>query len=255
MFIDYKIKNNIERMNINIFSKNYVSSTNDYLNYGYIRDQAPIIILSNNQRHSRGRRGKKWVNFQGNSLGFSLCLRFNKSLNEYFVLSHLVGISIIEACKVLGNHELTIKWPNDIMQNDKKVCGTLIENLIDSKNSFYSMIGFGFNISIPDNLINFIDGYPANLNIEKDNTSLLVGTTISVLLKNISLFEKQGFTSFQKKWNESMYAKNKNIILISKDKEITGKLIGINDKGELQIQTNDKIVNVSDINYSMRLLK
>ena len=84
MFIDYKIKNNIERMNINIFSKNYVSSTNDYLNYGYIRDQAPIIILSNNQRHSRGRRGKKWVNFQGISLGFSLCLRFNKSFNEYF---------------------------------------------------------------------------------------------------------------------------------------------------------------------------
>jgi biotin-(acetyl-CoA carboxylase) ligase len=141
------------------------------------------------------------------------------------------------------------------MQDDKKVCGTLIENLIDSKNSFYSMIGFGFNISIPDNLINFIDGYPANLNIEKGNASLLVGTTTSILLKNISLFEKQGFTSFQKKWNESMYAKNKNVILMSKDKEITGKLIGINDKGELQIQTNDKIVNVSDINYSMRLLK
>jgi biotin-(acetyl-CoA carboxylase) ligase len=117
------------------------------------------------------------------------------------------------------------------------------------------MIGFGFNISIPDNLINFIDGYPANLNIEKGNASLLVGTTTSILLKNISLFEKQGFTSFQKKWNESMYAKNKNVILMSKDKEITGKLIGINDKGELQIQTNDKIVNVSDINYSMRLLK
>ena len=254
MFIDSKIKNNIKRMGINIFSKNYVSSTNDYLNYSYIRDQAPIIVLSNNQRHPRGRRGKKWVNFQGNSLGFSLCLRFNKSLNEYFVLSHLVGISIIEACKVLGNHELTIKWPNDIMQNGKKVCGTLIENLIDGKNSFYSMIGFGFNISIPGNLINFIDGCPANLNIEKNNVDLLVGTTASILLKNISLFEKSGFMSFQKKWNESMYAKNKNVILISKDKEIAGKLLGIDNKGELQIQTNQKIINISDINYSMRLL-
>ncbi|MDA7841793.1 biotin--[acetyl-CoA-carboxylase] ligase [Gammaproteobacteria bacterium] len=254
MFIDYKIKNNIKRMGINIFSKNYVSSTNDYLNYSYIRDQTPIIILSNNQRHSRGRRGKKWVNFQGSSLGFSLCLRFNKSLNEYFVLSHLVGISIIEACKMLGNHELTIKWPNDIMQNGKKVCGTLIENLIDSKNSFYSMIGFGFNISIPDNLINFIDGYPANLNMEKNNVDLLVGTTASILLKNIALFEKSGFIPFQKKWNESMYAKNKNVILISKDKEITGELLGIDNKGELQIQTNKKIINISDINYSMRLL-
>ena len=255
MFIDYKIKNNIKRMGINVFSKNYVSSTNDYLNYGYIRDQAPIIVLSNNQRHPRGRRGKKWVNFQGSSLGFSLCLRFNKSLNEYLVLSHLVGISIIEACKALGDQTLTIKWPNDIMQDNKKVCGTLIENLIDSKNSFYSMIGFGFNISIPDSLINFIDGYPANLNIEKNNVGLLAGTTASVLLKNISLFDKSGFMPFQEIWNEYMYAKNKNVILTSKDKEVSGKLLGINIKGELQIQTNKKIVNVSDINYSMRLLK
>ena len=75
-----KIKNNIKGMGINIFSKNYVSSTNDYLNYSYIRDQAPIVVLSNNQRNPRGRRGRKWVNFQGSSLGFSLCLKFDKSL-------------------------------------------------------------------------------------------------------------------------------------------------------------------------------
>ena len=61
--------------------------------------------------------------------------------------------------------------------------------------------------------------------------------------------------SFQKKWNESMYAKNKNVILISKDKEIAGKLLGIDNKGELQIQTIQKIINISDINYSMRLLE
>jgi len=254
MFIDYKIKNNIKQMGINIFSKNHVSSTNDYLNYGYIRDQAPIIVLSNSQRHSRGRRSKKWVNFQGSSLGFSLCLRFNKSLNEYSALSHLVGISIIEACKILGNQGLTIKWPNDIMQDNKKVCGTLIENLVDSKNSFYSMIGFGFNISIPDNLMSFIDGCPANLSIEKNNVSLLAGTTASVLLKNILLFEKSGFTPFQKKWNESMYAKNRNVIFKNKNKEIIGKLLGIDNKGNLQIQVDKKIINISDINYSMRLL-
>ena len=136
---------------------------------------------------------------------------------------------------------LTIKWPNDIMQDDKKVCGTLIENLIDSKNSFYSMIGFGFNISIPDNLINFIDGYPANLNMEKNNVDLLVGTTTSILLKNISLFEKQGFTSFQKKWNESMYAKNKNVILISKDKEIYWEIAWDNMKGDCKYKQMIKL--------------
>ena len=75
MFINSIIKNNIKSNNVSYYVKNHVSSTNDYLNYGYIRDQAPIIILSNNQRHPRGRRGKKWVNFQGSSLGFSLCLK------------------------------------------------------------------------------------------------------------------------------------------------------------------------------------
>ena len=110
-----------------------------------------------------------------------------------------------------------------------------------------------FNISISDSLINFIDGYPENLKIEKNKVDLLAGTTASVLLKNISLFEKSGFISFQKKWNEYMYAKDKNVILKSSNEEVTGRLLGINNIGELQIETDEKIVNISDINYSMRV--
>ena len=162
-------------------------------------------------------------------------------------------ISIIEACEILGNKELKIKWPNAIMQGEKKVCGTLIEILVDGKKSFYSMIGFGFNISIPDSLINFIDGYPENLKIDKNKVDLLAGTIASVLLKNISLFEKSGFISFQKKWNEYMYAKDKNVILKSSNEEVPGRLLGINNIGELQIETDEKIVNILDINYSMRV--
>jgi len=254
MFINSVIKNNIKSNNISYYIKNHVSSTNDYLNYQYIRDQAPIVVLSNNQRHPRGRRGKKWVNFQGSSLGFSLCLRFNRSLQDYNVLTHLVGISIIESCKILGNQQLKIKWPNDIMQGNKKVCGTLIENLINDKQSFYSMIGFGFNISISKDLIKFIDGYPDNIDLEMDQVNLLIGTTISVLQNNITLYEKNGFDNFQKKWNEFMYAKDKNVILKCRTKEIEGKLLGINRVGELQLQTKERIESLSDINYSMRLL-
>ena len=253
MFINSTIKNHIKSNNISYYVKNHVSSTNDYLNYSYIRDQAPIVILSNNQRHPRGRRGKKWVNFQGSSLGFSLCLKFKKSPREYTVLSHLVGISIIESCEILGNQSLKIKWPNDIMQGEKKVCGILIENLLSSKQSFYSMIGFGFNISFPDNLINFIDGSPGNLNLDKKKVDLIAGTTASIFIKNITLYEKNGFENFQNKWNKHMYGRNENVTLQSKGQKISGKLIGINSIGELQIEKNGKIVNISDINYSMRI--
>ena len=166
MFINSAIRNILLKNNISFIVKNHVSSTNDYLKYSYIRDQAPIVVLSNNQRNARGRRGKKWTSLQGFSLSFSLCLNLKGQLKNYFALSHLVGISIIEACEILGNNKLKIKWPNDIMEDDKKVCGVLIENLIDGKSSFYSMIGFGFNISIPDRFINFIDGCPGNISID-----------------------------------------------------------------------------------------
>ena len=69
--------------------------------------------------------------------------------------------------------------------------------------------------------------------------------------KNIRLYEKNGFDDFKTKWNEFMYAKDKNVILTSRMKEIEGKLLGINRLGELQIQTKEKIVSLSDINYSM----
>ena len=253
MFINSSIKNNIKNKNISYYVKNHVSSTNDYLNYEYIRDQAPVIILANNQRNPRGRRGKKWVNFQGCSLGFSLCLKLNRTLSEYPVLSHIVGLSIIEACEILGNKSLKIKWPNDIMQGEKKVCGILIENLLTSKNSFYSMIGFGFNISIPSKLIHFIDGCPGNLKIDKRNIDMITGMTASVLLKNIKLFEKHGFTDLQKKWNENMYAKDRNVILNNDSNQIIGKLIGINNSGQLEIKTDKKNIILSDINYTMRL--
>ena len=253
MFINSKMIDGIKNNNISYYVKNHVSSTNDYLNYEYIRDQAPIVVLSNNQRSPRGRRGKRWVNFQGSSLGFSLCLKFNARMNDYLTLSHIAGISIIESCGVLGNSSLKIKWPNDIIQGDGKVCGILIENLLNNE-SFYSMIGFGFNISIPDNLICFIDGCPDNLDLEKKEIDLIIGTTASIFLKNISLYENHGFSIFQKKWNHYMYAKNKKVIIQGAKKKIIGELLGINNIGELQIEENNKILSISDMNHSMRII-
>ena len=106
------------------------------------------------------------------------------------------------------------------------------------------MIGFGFNISIPKNLISFIDGCPANLKLAETKSDLIIGTTTSVLLKNISLYENNGFLDFQRKWNKHMYAKDKNIILNNSEKKVTGKLLGINEFGELEIEENGKIINI-----------
>ena len=91
---------------------------------------------------------------------------------------------------------------------------------------------------------------------EKADVDLLYGLPAEVNTETKVLFIIHGASRdadrYLSMWLDA--AKDKNVILTSRMKEIEGKLLGINRLGELQIQTKEKIVSLSDINYSMRLL-
>ena len=93
---------------IRVFFKNHLSSTNDYFKYKYIKDQCPIIIITNNQRASRGRSKKIWYSFNQKSLSFSLCLKLNANQTELGKLSYLSCLATLRAFKDTTNHTLSI---------------------------------------------------------------------------------------------------------------------------------------------------
>ena len=196
MFLNQKIKNSVEDMGINVFCKNHVSSTNDYIQYQYIKDKTPILIMANNQRNPRGRRGSLWIDYQLHSLSFTLCLKLNGSVKSYENLSQIIGLSIVESCKKFGIENLKLKWPNDIMNGEKKVCGILVENILVEQNFFYSAIGIGLNISIPEKFLKIIDGNPGNLNISPQKAEKLVPEILKTILSNVSKLHKDGFNQF-----------------------------------------------------------
>ena len=207
MFIDSTIKNSIQDMGINIFLKNYVSSTNDYIQYKYIKDQTPVIIFTNNQRNPRGQRGSLWSDFQNHSLSFSLCLKIEGQITNYEKLSQIVGLSVIESCENLDINNLKLKAPNDIMLEGKKVCGILIENIIDNPDYFYSTIGVGLNLSIPNRLLNIIDGNPGNLMINSSQAGMLLRDIIKSIFRNISRLKDKGPNSFVELINNYKFIK------------------------------------------------
>ena len=196
MFLNQKIKNSVEDMCINVFCKNHVSSTNHYIQYQYIKDKTPILIMANNQRNPRGRRGSLWVDYQLHSLSFTLCLKLNGSVKSYENLSQIIGLSIVESCKKFDIENLKLKWPNDIMNGEKKVCGILVENILVEQNFFYSAIGIGLNISIPEKFLKIIDGNPGNLNISPQKAEKLVPEILKTILSNVSKLHKDGFNQF-----------------------------------------------------------
>ena len=191
MFNIQKIKDNVESMGINVYCKNHVTSTNDFVNYKYIRDQVPILVLTNNQRRPRGKRGVLWVNYNLHSFSFTLCLKLDQDTIQNDHLSQVVGMSIIETFQKYDLHDLKLKHPNDILKNGKKVGGILIENIIFDSDNIYSAIGVGLNISLPSSLLNSIDGNPGNLEISREHIEDVTPDILSQILKNLKSLEEK----------------------------------------------------------------
>ena len=145
--------------------------------------------------------------YQNHSLSFSLCLKLEGQITNYEKLSQIVGLSVIESCENLDINNLKLKAPNDIMLEGKKVCGILIENIIDNPHYFYSTIGVGLNLSIPNRLLNIIDGNPGNLMINSSQAGMLLRDIIKSIFRNISRLKDKGPNSFVELINNYKFIK------------------------------------------------
>lgn len=122
-----------------------VSSTNDVLKK-LAAEGAPegTVVIAEKQVEGRGRSGKRWVSPRG-GLWFSLLLRPKIRVHESFKLTFITSISIVNALEKVLRIKASIKWPNDILVNGKKVCGVLTETASIDKSIEYAVIGVGVN--------------------------------------------------------------------------------------------------------------
>jgi BirA family biotin operon repressor/biotin-[acetyl-CoA-carboxylase] ligase len=116
------------------------NSTNSLLKELIAKGQEPEYIYAGYQTAGRGQTGNSWESEKDKNLICSILLPPDKNL--YF-LNIAVGVAIL---RVIGE-DFTIKWPNDIYWQDKKVAGILIENAIIGNEIRYSIAGVGLNVN------------------------------------------------------------------------------------------------------------
>jgi BirA family transcriptional regulator, biotin operon repressor / biotin---[acetyl-CoA-carboxylase] ligase len=128
---------------------NEVDSTNTYLKSLLTKDNLNegYVVVTEFQKSGKGLGSNIWESESGKNLTFSLLLRPDSlKAEEMFLLSKAISLGIIDALNNIKNC-FTIKWPNDIYYQNKKVGGILIENQIQSDFIKYSVIGVGININ------------------------------------------------------------------------------------------------------------
>ncbi len=109
------------------------------------------------QTAGRGRLGRTWHSGLGDALTFSLLWRFESGLAALSGLSLAVGVAMMRALAELGVPGVGLKWPNDVLLNDGKLAGILLEAQGDMLGPSAVVIGIGLNLNVPEALRERID--------------------------------------------------------------------------------------------------
>jgi len=106
------------------------------------------VILADHQSAGRGRQGRTWYSPPGRDLLFSIILKPGASPGEVLPVTLLLSAGLCAAlAKVVAAGSFTVKWPNDILAGDRKICGLLSESSTRGNRVAYAVVGVGVNVN------------------------------------------------------------------------------------------------------------
>ena len=231
-----------------------ISSTNDYLLRKEKNKNKDIkICIAEEQTKGRGRRGKSWISPKFKNIYFSL--------NSYLKKEDLSGLSIavaLSVSKVLTkiNVMSMIKWPNDLLVGNKKICGILIET---AKVGELTKVVIGIGINVNMEYSELIDQEWTSIKLEKKQSvdrNSIITEMINQLCITLNKFEQEEFDYFLNKFTSLDLLRDKEFTLKDKPNEtFIGK--GIDNKGLLIAQNlkDQRIVKFSSGEVSLKLKK
>jgi BirA family transcriptional regulator, biotin operon repressor / biotin---[acetyl-CoA-carboxylase] ligase len=105
------------------------------------------VVIAETQTRGRGRLGRSWVSPKYKGLYFSIILRPDAQVSEVASLPLMAAVSVCEAIRRTGELEARIKWPNDILLDNKKLGGILTEMNAEFDRVIHVIIGIGINVN------------------------------------------------------------------------------------------------------------
>ncbi len=208
-----------------------IDSTNTYLKNNYNKYKDFTVIRAKTQTSGRGRFDRTWISKK--DLTFSIL--FKKSLPHHFI----APLAVNHALTNLGVNS-TIKWPNDILVDDIKISGILIERVFEGNNS-NDIVGIGINVDYREDF-NYLTKY----------IKIKIKNLLNEVLNMYKFFASLDLTELRRYYIHNSSILEKTVIF----KNRKYKVIDINDNGELIINNDKetKIVNANEIDYTTMII-
>ena len=213
-----------------------------------------LCVVAREQTAGRGRREREWVSPRDAGLYFSVILRPRLEAARWPLITLMAAVAVrdalMEACGLCAD----IKWSNDLLARDRKVCGILAE-AVETQLGRACVLGVGVNLSdraFPAELLDRATSVEAETGARPDREALLAALARRLALRYEQLQEPGGAEATLRDWSAaSTYAEGKRVRVALGDGEmIEGTTRGLEEDGALRVETRGgeiKIVRAGDV--------
>jgi BirA family biotin operon repressor/biotin-[acetyl-CoA-carboxylase] ligase len=212
-----------------------------------------LCVVAGEQTAGRGRLEREWISPQGAGLYFSIILRPNFEQRLWPLLTMMAAVAVHEALFESCGARTDIKWPNDVMANDKKLCGILAET-VETPRGRAVVIGIGINLTNHafhkrlDNVATSV----AAVTGQSPDLEVVLQTLAGSLARYYQMLQASGGPDeIVREWSQrSTYATGKRIRVANGDETIEGTSCGLESDGALRLATADgeiKVIRAGDV--------
>lgn len=212
-------------------------STNNLLREMIREQNVPelFVVRTDFQTAGKGQTGNTWESEKGKNLLFSTVLYPSQiAIEEQFIVSQLVSVAIKQTLDKYADG-FSIKWPNDIYWNDKKIAGILIENSLQAGKIKWMIIGVGLNV----NQEVFVSNAPNPVSLKQitGKRQARKGILNEICKKIELLYKKLDYLAIRTAYIESLYRKNGFYPFRADSETFDARISQIHPDGQMELET------------------
>lgn len=236
------IKRHLVRRDASLTVFESMPSTNAYLK-SQPSDGKPSICLAERQTQGRGRFQREWYSPFARNIYLSCRYPFRKDISELSGLSLLVSLAVIRTLRQYGvTEKIGVKWPNDILYDQQKISGSLIEIQAETHGLCEAVIGIGINVNmLIETDTPITQPYTSMQHVLQayvDRNQVCVDL-LNHLFDYLARFEAGGLKPFMQEWQQADCLLSKQIAVTNPNETVHGCVSGISEHGHLLLTLAD----------------
>jgi BirA family transcriptional regulator, biotin operon repressor / biotin---[acetyl-CoA-carboxylase] ligase len=204
-------------------------------------------VVAEYQEAGRGRLKRKWHSPFGKNVYVSIILRPPVHPSQVYPLTFISSLAVFDLLADLGVTP-RLKWPNDVLVEKKKICGTLIELSAEPDAVRFVVVGVGLNVNVArDDLSDEINEIATSLFMETKKPferALVCGMLLNNLERYYDIFVNEGVENVCRLWEERAKIRDTYMEIRQFDVVHKGTCVGIDRDGAILLRNNNNIIRV-----------